>query len=167
MILSLICAMARNKVIGRDNQLPWHLPDEMRHFKERTEGKPVIMGRKTFESLPFPLPKRKNIVVTRQKTNIQGVEVVNSLERALTHAQQHCIKYKIDECFIIGGAVLYAEALPLADQLYLTTVNADVEGDTYFPEYDDSWWCLVAETHHAVDSRHPYSYDIRHYERAT
>lgn len=125
------------------------------------------MGRKTFESLPSPLPNRQNIVLTRQQPIYQGVEVFNSLEEALTHAQQHCTVKGIKECFIIGGAVIYAQALPLADRLYLTTVNAEIDGDTYFPEYIESQWRLVAETHHPRDSEHAYSYDIRRYERAS
>ena len=158
--------MSLNRVIGCDNQLPWQLPNELKYFKECTLGKPVIMGRKTFESLPFSLPNRLNIVLTRQKQNFGDVIVVNSLEEALDRAKRHCTATETDECFVIGGASVYAEALSHASRLYATTVNGDIPGDTYFPEYDESCWALVSETHHAQDSSHAYSYDIRRYERA-
>lgn len=125
------------------------------------------MGRKTFESLPAPLPGRLNIVLTRQKKNLGEVVVVNSLEEALERARNHCASNEIKECFIIGGATVYFEALSSAERLYATTVNAEIQGDTYFPEFDKSKWKLVAETHHPKDSKHAYSYDIRRYERAT
>lgn len=157
--------MSRNRVIGRDNQLPWQLPDELRHFKECTWGKAVIMGRRTFESLSFPLRNRLNIVLTRQRGHFEDVIVVNSLEKALRRAKQHCNTNKFDECFVIGGAIVYEEALPRADRLYATTVNADIPGDVYFPKYDESRWRLVSETHHPQDSKHAYSYDIRRYDR--
>lgn len=159
--------MSLNRVIGRENTLPWRLPDEQSYFKEQTLGKPVIMGRKTFESLPAPLPSRLNIVLTRQKKNLGEVVVVNSLEEALEQAKSHCASNRIKECFVIGGADVYYEALPTAERLYATTVNAEVQGDTYFPEFDESNWKLVAESHHPKDSKHAYSYDIRQYVRAT
>lgn len=167
MIISLIWAMSRNRVIGRDNQLPWQLPNEQKYFKECTVGKAVIMGRKTFESLPFPLRHRLNIVLTRQNQHFENVVAVNSLAKALRRAKQHCTTNKIDECFVIGGGLVYDEALPRADRLYATTVNADIPGDIYFPTYDERCWRLVAETHHPKDTDHAYSYDIRRYERAT
>lgn len=159
--------MSRNRVIGRDNQLPWQLPDELRHFKDCTLGKAVIMGRRTFESLPFPLRGRLNIVLTRKRVNFENVIVVNSLDKALRRAKQHCSTNKLDECFVIGGAKVYEEALPRADRLYATTINADIPGDVYFPEYDESHWLLVSKTHHPQDSKHVFSYDIRRYERVT
>ncbi|MYC25291.1 MAG: dihydrofolate reductase [Gammaproteobacteria bacterium] len=166
-MISLIWAMSRNRVIGRDNALPWKLPDELRYFKEQTLGKPVIMGRKTFESISSPLPNRLNIVLTRSKQNLNKVVVVHSLKEALDHAKQHCDEKAIEECFVIGGSSVYAEALPHAQRLYATTVNADIQGDAYFPVYDEDRWILVAETHHPQDSEHYYSYDIMRYERAS
>lgn len=159
--------MSRNRVIGRDNQLPWQLPDELQHFKECTLGKAVIMGRRTFESLPFPLRDRLNIVLTRKKDRFENVIVVNSLDKALWQAKQHCNTNISDECFVIGGAKVYEEALPRADRLYATTINADIPGDVYFPEYDESRWLLVSETYHPQDSKHVFSYTIRRYDRVT
>ena len=159
--------MSRNRVIGRDNTLPWKLPDELQYFKEQTLGKPVIMGRKTFESMSSPLPNRLNIVLTRTKQNLNKVVVVPSLKEALDHAKQHCDERAIEECFVIGGSSVYAEALPHAQRLYATTVNAAIQGDAYFPEYDESLWKLVHETQHPEDSKHAYSFDIRRFERAS
>ena len=166
MIISLIWAMSRNRVIGRDNKLPWHLPDELKYFKEQTLGKPVIMGRKTFESMSSPLPNRLNIVLTRHKLKLRDVIVVNSLDEAFTQAKQRCASNEIEECFVIGGASVYDEALPHAARLYATTINAVIQGDTYFPEYNENSWRLIANIHHPQDSEHVYSYDVRRYERA-
>lgn len=157
--------MSRNRVIGRNNKLPWKLPNELKYFKDRTLGKPVIMGRRTFESMPSPLPNRLNVVLTRAYKNLNKVVVVHSLDEALAHAKQHCDEKEIEECYVIGGTSVYAEALPHAQRLYATTVNAEIQGDAYFPIYDESQWTLVAETHHPQDSEHVYSYDIRRYER--
>ena len=159
--------MSRNRVIGRDNKLPWKLPNELKYFKERTLGKPVIMGRKTFQSMPSILPNRLNIVLTRSEQNWRDVVVVRSLKEALERAKQHCDKNEIDECFVIGGTSVYMEALTHAQRLYATTVNVEIQGDTYFPVYDESLWTLVTETHHPQDSEHEHSYDIRRYERAS
>ncbi|MYD46795.1 MAG: dihydrofolate reductase [Gammaproteobacteria bacterium] len=166
-MISLIWAMSRNRVIGRDNELPWRLPDELQYFKEQTLEKPVIMGRKTYESISSPLPNRLNIVLTRKKQILKNVIVVNSLKAALDRAKQYCESNAIEECFVIGGSSVYAEALPHAQRLYATTVNAEIQGDAYFPKYDESRWTLVNETHHPMDSEHAYSYDIRRYERAS
>lgn len=159
--------MSRNRVIGRNNKLPWKLPNELKYFKDRTLGKPVIMGRKTFESMLSPLPNRMNIVLTRTEHNLNEVVVVHSLKEALDHAKKHCDEHEIAECFVIGGTSVYAEALPHAQRLYATTVNTDIQGDAYFPIYDESRWTIVAETHHPQDSEHAYSYDIRRYERTS
>jgi len=135
--LTLIAAVARNGVIGQDNRLPWHLPADLKHFKTLTTGHAVIMGRNTWESLPEkfrPLPGRQNIVVTRNEAyRAEGAVVVTSLPAALTAAQS-------DEAFVIGGAELYAAALPLADRLQLTEIDADYEGDTWFPPRDPNQW---------------------------
>jgi len=128
--LALIVAVARNGVIGRDGGLPWHIPEDLKHFKRTTTGHTIIMGRRTHESLGRALPKRRNIVVTRQAdADFAGCETAHSLEEAIALARS------TDECpFVIGGASLYQEALPIATELHLTTVDQDVEGDTYFPE---------------------------------
>ena len=137
-MLSLIAAVARNGVIGRDNQLLWHLPGDMRHFRETTRGKPVIMGRKTWESLPEkfrPLPGRLNVVVSRTPDYAApGAVLAGSLEDALGKAGED------DEVFVIGGAELYCQALPLAERLYLTEISADFDGDTRFPEIPPDEW---------------------------
>jgi dihydrofolate reductase len=128
--LALIAAVARNGVIGKDGALPWHVSEDLKHFKKTTDGHAIIMGRNTHDSIGRPLPKRRNIVVTRQTgTLFPGCEAAHSLDEALTLARA------TDTCpFIIGGASLYEEALPLATELHLTTIDEDVEGDTYFPE---------------------------------
>jgi dihydrofolate reductase len=143
MVVSLVVAVAENGVIGRENALPWHLPDDLRHFKRMTIGRPVIMGRKTFESIGRPLPKRMNIVVSRNKDfTADGVTVAHSLREALDLATRPSGN---GEVAVIGGAALFAEALPLADRLYLTEVHDSPEGDVFFPEFDRSAWETVDE----------------------
>ncbi len=152
-ILSIIVAMAKNRVIGRDNQLPWHLPADLRHFKQTTMGHPIIMGRKTYESIGRPLPGRQNIVITRNPDfQAEGCLVVHSLQEALAAVPE------AEEVFIIGGASLYREALPLADRIYLTLVDAEVEGDTFFPELDASEWQEVRRETFAPDEKNPFGY---------
>jgi dihydrofolate reductase len=139
--ISLICAMARNRTIGRDNRLPWKLHTDMQHFRRTTMGKPVVMGRKTFQSFQKPLPGRLNVVLSRDKSfNTTGVVVVDSLDEALSVAAEQCRVDGRDELFVIGGAEVYAQCLARADRLYLTLVHADIEGDTWFPEFDCSQW---------------------------
>lgn len=148
LLLSLIVAVARNGVIGRGNALPWHLPADLKHFKAVTLGKPVIMGRKTFESIGRPLPGRKNIVVTRNAGfRAEGCEVVASLEAALA------VCVDAEEVFVIGGAQLYAEALGKADRIYLTRIEADIEGDTFFPPFDSARWRVVESRPGVVDEK--------------
>ena len=152
-ILSIIVAMAKNRVIGRDNQLPWHLPADLRHFKQTTMGHPIIMGRKTYESIGRPLPGRQNIVITRNPDfQAEGCLVVHSLQEALAAVPE------AEEVFIIGGASLYREALPLADRIYLTLVDAEVEGDTFFPELDASEWQEVRRETFTPDEKNPFGY---------
>ena len=128
MTLSVIVAMAANRVIGKDNALPWRISEDLKRFKRLTMGHPIIMGRKTHESIGRALPKRRNIVVTRSGATFDGCETAVSLEEAIALART------TDDCpFIIGGASLYLEALPIATELHLTTIDEDVEGDTYFP----------------------------------
>ena len=137
MRISLIWAMAENGVIGRDNRLPWRLPVDMKHFMTTTMGKPVIMGRKTLESMKSPLPGRTNIVLTRDPLwQRDGVQVVGELSEALDLAEQQGLIDGVDETMIIGGAEIYALALPLAERLYVTRVHAEPAGDVYFPPID-------------------------------
>lgn len=168
MKLSLIWAMTRNRVIGRDNDLPWSLPADMKHFMITTRGHPVIMGRRTFESMDRkPLPRRTNIVVTRTPGyEAPGALVVESLDAALAVARAQCAADGVDEAFVTGGAGLYAEALPLADRLYVTVIDADLDGDTFFPELDWRLWREVDREVHPADERHAYSFVISRYERA-
>jgi len=147
--------MARNGVIGRDGTLPWRLPDEMAHFRRVTMGKPVVMGRRTWESLGRPLAGRANIVVTRTAGyEAAGATVVRSLDEAWKAAGQ------AEEVCVIGGATLYAEALPVAQAIYLTEVEADVEGDTHFPRFDREEWIEAEVARHAADDRHACSFRI-------
>lgn len=163
MRLALIAAVAENGVIGRGGDLPWRLPDDLKQFKARTLGRPVIMGRKTWESLRGPLPGRLNVVVTRQPGYAaEGAVVAASFEDAIARAERES-----DEAFVIGGADLYAAALPRADQLVITHVEADVEGDTRFPEVDWSSWRLVSEEAHPQDERHAHAFRVAVYERAS
>lgn len=149
MKLSLIVATANNNAIGRNNELPWHLPQDLKYFKSVTLGKPVIMGRKTFESIGKPLPGRTNIVVTRQKNwSVAGVLVAKSVEEALDIAQQFRGEQSslADEVMVIGGAEIYRHALPIADRVYLTKIDIDVDGaDAFFPALIPEQWILVSE----------------------
>jgi dihydrofolate reductase len=164
MRVSLIWAMARNRVIGRDNALPWSLPDEMRHFMRTTLGKPVIMGRKQYESMAKPLPKRTNIVLSRDRRfAANGCIVVQTLDQAIERARD--VAGDDGEAMVIGGAQIYALALPIADRLYCTSIDAEIDGDVVFPEFDENEWYELSSAHHARDARHPFAYTIRVLER--
>lgn len=153
MQLSLIAAMTRNRVIGRDNQMPWHMPADLQHFKALTLHKPIIMGRKTFDSLGRALPKRRNIVLSRSgQSAAAGIEVFGSLEQALSELSAE------PEVMIIGGQTLYEQALPLAQRVYLTVIEAELVGDAYFPDILTSDWQVVADESHAADEHNPYAY---------
>lgn len=168
MQLSMIWAMAENRVIGRDNTLPWRLPNDMRHFMQTTLGRPVIMGRKTFESMKAPLPGRTNIVLTQNaQWQRQGVQVVATLEEAIELAQSQCLIDGVDEIMIIGGAQIYEMALPLADTLYVTWVHDEPEGDVFFPEFDLAQWTVTAEERFEADARHSSAYTIQTLVRAS
>ena len=159
-MLSIVVAVARNGVIGRENRLPWRLPADLRHFKQVTMGKPMIMGRRTWESLPGLLPGRRHIVLSRDPGYLaEGAEVATSLEQALELAGDAA------EVMIIGGARLYEQALPLAERLYLTEVDAEIEGDAHFPEFDSSRWREIAVSEHPADERNEYSCCFRVLER--
>lgn len=141
--ISLIVARARNGVIGRDGKLPWRMKSDLAWFKQVTTGKPVVMGRKTYESLGKPLPNRTNIVITRQgDLEIEGALVVHGLERALRIAEIDAQKTGQNEVFVIGGGEIYAEALPRAHRIYRTTVEAEIEGDASFPEIEEEEWTV-------------------------
>jgi dihydrofolate reductase len=164
MIVSLIAAVTKNHVIGKDNDLPWKLPDDMKYFMETTKGHAVIMGRKNFDSLPpkfKPLKDRFNIVVSKTYKDA-SVCVVSSMENALEQARTNSTK---EEIFVIGGAQIYKLAMPFADRLYLTEIDTVLDGDTYFPGYNKSDWKEVSRTHHAADERHAYPFDFVVYER--
>ncbi|MDP1844498.1 MAG: dihydrofolate reductase [Sediminibacterium sp.] len=165
MIVSLIVAISTNNAIGKNNQLLWHLPNDMKFFKNSTWAMPVIMGRKTFESMNSkPLNGRLNIVITRQKDwAIEGVEVVNSLEAALALAAANDYR----ESFIIGGGEIYKDALPLAHKIYLTRVDATIDGDTFFPEWDESQYSLTHNDYHFADAKHQYNYCFQIWEKST
>ncbi|MDW8332288.1 MAG: dihydrofolate reductase [Cyclobacteriaceae bacterium] len=165
MTISLIAALTRNRVIGRNNDLPWHLPDDMKYFMQTTKGHYVIMGRKNYESIPAkyrPLPDRSNVVVTRQAHfNAPGCIVVHSLSEGLEIAA----KSGEHEVFIIGGAQIYREALPLAHRLYLTEIHIELDGDTFFPELNLSEWKEISRQHHPADNRHQFAFDFVIYDR--
>jgi len=146
MKIALIVAASQNNVIGLDNQLPWHLPEDLQYFKAVTMGKPILMGRKTYDSIGRPLPGRTNIVLTRNANwSAEGVVVVNDLDSATAASEKACAAAGVDELMIIGGEQIYRKFLPIADKLYLTKVEAVVEGDAYFPAIDSDQWQQVAE----------------------
>jgi dihydrofolate reductase len=159
--ISLIAAMSENRVIGRGNQLPWHMPADLKHFKELTSGHTVIMGRRTFESINSkPLPKRRNIVITRQMNySPDGVTVAHDFDESMRVAAQAS---SLDEVFVLGGAEIFKLALPLANRIYLTVIHACIEGDTFFPQIDPHRWKLVSDDRHQPDekNRHPFSFQL-------
>ena len=157
---SIVVAVARNGVIGRDNQLPWRLPDDLKYFKQATMGHPVIMGRRTWQSIGKPLPGRKNIVVTRDRDfEAPGCVVVHSLSDAWKAAEG------ADEACVIGGTTLFEETLPSADVIHLTEVEAEVEGDTWFPPFDRGEWRETEVARHAADAGNAYPFRIVRLER--
>jgi dihydrofolate reductase len=160
--IALIAAQAENRVIGLDNQMPWHLPEDLQYFKKVTLGKPVIMGRKTFESIGRPLPGRTNIVVTRQaQWQAAGVVTAQTLEAAFELAAAE----KPDELMVIGGAQIYAETLPLAQRIYLTQINKTFEGDAWFPELGAEWKQLSRQDGHS--EKQALGYSFLTFERVT
>jgi len=155
-MISFVVAMDKNRVIGVNGRIPWHLPDDMKWFRDVTMGKPVIMGRKTYESIPDrfrPLVGRQNIVVTRQRDYAApGAAVVHTLDEALAAAGN------ADEIIIGGGAALYTALLPRAKRLYLTLIDGELNGDAYFPAYDPAAWREISRQVHEADGRHPYRF---------
>jgi len=160
MIVSMVVAISENNAIGKDNQLLWYLPRDLKHFKTITSGHTVIMGRKTFDSVGRPLPNRRNIVITRKKDlEIGGAEVVNSLEAALQLCEAE------DEVFIVGGAEIYKQAMPHTDRIYLTVVHERFEADTYFPEIDMDIWKETASESHQPDEKNNLAFTFSTLER--
>lgn len=163
MITNLVVAAAENNVIGKDNNLLWHLPNDMIFFKNITWGMPVIMGRKTFQSLGKPLKGRTNIVITGNKTFAPGKSAVvaESIQSAISESGKTDAK----ECYVIGGGEIYRLSLPLAYRIYLTRVHTIIEGDTFFPAIDEKEWEKVTSTTFGADSRHQYSYSFEIWQR--
>jgi len=162
MKISIVVAMAANRVIGNNNRLPWHLPADLKHFKQTTMGKPILMGRKTWESIGRALPGRTNIVITRDENYAApGCVVVHSIEAAMQAAQQQ------DEVMVIGGAEFYRQVLPRADTIYLTRIHQDFEGDAFFPELDEAGWQEVARVDCDADDRNPYAYSFIRLDRVS
>jgi|SRR5690606_11992284 len=162
MITSIIVAASKNNAIGKNNELLWHMPADLKFFRKTTSGHTVIMGRKTFESVGEALPKRRNIVITRQ-ANFQAdnIEVVNSLEEALA-----ACKHEKEEVFIVGGAQIYEQAMSLTDRIYLTRINHNFQdADTFFPEINDEEWQLEEVEHHESDEKNPYDYSFYLYSK--
>jgi len=154
----LIAAMAKNRVIGFHNQMPWHLPADLKHFKQVTLNHPIVMGRKTFESIGRPLPNRRNIVISRQSNlKFEGVEIFNSLEAALAELHNEA------EVMIIGGQTLFEQMMPVASKMYLTFIDLEIDGDTFFPEWDKQKWQQVSIEDHSSDSKNPYAYQFAEY----
>ncbi len=163
---SIIVAMAENRVIGRNNKLPWYLPNDLKYFKAITMGKPVIMGRKTFESIGKPLPGRTNIVITRnQEWQHSGVTVVHNLNDAFIKAEATAVIDGVDEVMIIGGDQIYQTSLDLADRIYLTQVHAEVDGDAWFAAVDWGQWHEAAREDFKAADPNPYDYSFIVYDR--
>ncbi|WP_240904773.1 dihydrofolate reductase [Sphingobacterium sp. SGR-19] len=158
--ITLIVAAAENNAIGKNNQMLWHLPDDFKYFKQHTLDHSVVMGRKTYESIGKPLPQRRNIVLTRDLNwSADNVDVANSLDEVLTYCRDE------REIFIIGGAKIYQQALPLAQKVLLTRVHTTLNGDAYFPELPQSAWKKVSEERHVQDERHVYDFTFEVWER--
>lgn len=154
--------MDKNRVIGKDNQIPWYLPADLKFFKRTTLGRHVLMGRKNYQSIGKPLPKRTNVVITRNPFFVSsGCIVVHSLEEALQVAHDN----QEEEVFIIGGGEIYSQAMPLTQKMYLTEIDAEFDGDVFFPEFDESEWEVVSEEHYEPDEKNEFPFTVRIYER--
>src|SRR5690625_4314368 len=161
-MISLLVAMDRNRVIGFEEDMPWHLPKDLAYFKEKTIGKSIIMGRKTFDSIGRVLPKRNNIVLTRSKAQLpEGVKVIHDV--AVIH--QWAAAYPDEELFVIGGGNLFEQILPYADRMYITEIDETFQGDTYFPEFSEADWELIEKTTGEKDDKNPYDYYFLQYDR--
>lgn len=161
MRLALIVAMAENRVIGVNNNLPWYLPEDLKYFKSVTMGKPIIMGRKTFESIGKPLPGRTNIVISRNtELESDGCSVVSTLEDAIQLSESISLIEGVSEAIVIGGAQIYSLALPLVERIYLTEVHAEVAGDTRFPEFERKDWQEIGRETFYAEGDNPYDYSF-------
>ncbi len=161
-MISLLVAMDQHRLIGKDNQLPWHLPQDLAYFKKVTMGHKIIMGRKTFESIGRPLPGRENIIVTRDMTYTQpGCTILHSIEEIIALSSR-----SNEEVFVIGGAEIFKEILPVSDRLYITEIDHEFEGDTYFPERKHSEWIKVSAERGIMDEKNPYDYQFVIYEKS-
>ncbi|MBF0279679.1 MAG: dihydrofolate reductase [SAR324 cluster bacterium] len=161
-MVSIICALAENGVIGNNNALPWHLPNDMKSFVRLTSGHTVLMGRKTFQSIKRPLPNRVNVVITRQKNyQIEGCIIAHSVEDAISHARD----LGETEAFIIGGEQIYREAIKFSQKMYLTRLEESFAGDTYFPQYNAEEWREVEREEYKIDEKNTYPFSICTYER--
>ena len=170
MLISLIAAMDKNRVIGKKNALPWYLPADLQHFKKLTTGKPIIMGSATFASIGRALPDRINIVMTRDHSFVaEGCMVVHSTEEALAAARPHDRlvgqAQGHDEVMVIGGASIFEQFIPLAQKMYLTMIDAEIDGDVYFPEWNQNEWRETDRETHEPDERNRYRYSFLEYER--
>lgn len=155
-MINIIVAADENNTIGKDNDLIWHLPDDLKFFKQKTSGHPIIMGRKTYESVGRPLPNRTNIIITRDKDyTVEGCVVVNSLDEAFSVAND-------EEIFVVGGADIYKQALPVTDRVYLTRVHHTFDGDRFFPELGDEWQ-EVESVLHPIDEKHVHAFTFKTY----
>jgi len=162
-MISLIAAIGKNNELGKDNSLVWNMPTDLKYFRAKTKGHTVIMGRKTFEAIGRPMPERRNIIITRDKTyKKDGIEVVHSLQEALRLAQGD----NEDEIFVIGGEEIFKQAMDIADRLYITHIDAtDKEADTFFPEIIPILWNEVSHEEHKKDDKNPYDYTFSVYEK--
>ncbi|MEH6888388.1 dihydrofolate reductase [Bacillus sp. JJ864] len=160
-MISLLVAMDKNRLIGKENQLPWHLPADLAYFKKVTMGHPIIMGRKTFESIGRPLPGRTNIILTRnQNYEMEGCKVIHSIDDV-----KKMDEHMNEELFVIGGAEIFKEVLPFADRLYITQIEEVFEGDTFFPEINYNEWEEISVTQGVTDEKNPYTYAYHVYGR--
>jgi dihydrofolate reductase len=151
--ISVICAIAQNRAIGKNNQLLWHIPEDFKHFKETTSGHPIIMGQRTYESIGRPLPNRTNIIITDdQSYQVEGCVIAHSIEEAIEKASA----VDQDEIFFIGGGMIYRQAVPIADKLYLTIVEGEFEADTFFPEYAE--FTKIVSERESSDEKHRYKF---------
>jgi dihydrofolate reductase len=165
-ILSMIVATAKHNVIGKDNDMPWHLPADLAYFKKVTLGKPIIMGRKTYESIGRPLPGRRNIVISRDTSyQAKGIDTVTSVEQALALVDGTNGGEAVGEIMVIGGGAIYRHCLASANRLYITHIVAEIEGDTVFPDYDINSWEKVESTLRPADDKNNYDLDFCVYER--
>ncbi len=160
-MISMIAAMAHSRVIGMDGDMPWHMPEDLKHFRRMTQGKTVIMGRKTFDSIgKKPLPNRRNIVITRQADLVcDGCDVFNDLQQALDSCGAE------EEIMVVGGSSLYEQAMPIADRMYLTFIDAVFDGDTVFPAWDSDEWQMIDRQAHDADKDNPHDYQFVTLER--